>query len=115
MAAMDLMVGNEVIGMMIGIKRKYTAQKVISVALDGTAYIQNTGRPVTRYEIHCYCGTAEDRDKLDDASNFGNVVTVITRDGVEVTGYIEDSSLEWKEWVDRHGVAKFTLIQRYGV
>ena len=113
MAAMDLKVGNEVVGMVLGtLRRRYKAQKIIVTALDGTTYAQNTGRPITRYEVNCYCGTAEDRDKLDAGSNNGDVITVTTRDEVDVTGYVEEDSIEWKEWVDGHGVGRFILIAR---
>ena len=109
---MDIKVGNTVVGMLIAMKRRYTAQKIVNTAIDGTVYVQNTGRPITRFEVNCYCGTAEDRDKLDEGCNNGDVVTVTTRDDVEVTGYIEDDSIEWKEWVDGHGVGRFILIVR---
>ncbi|MBR5678671.1 MAG: hypothetical protein IKX20_11135 [Paludibacteraceae bacterium] len=113
MAAMDIKAGNTVVGMLLGnLKRQYTAQKVILTATDGTVYAQNTGRPIVRFEVNCYCGTAEDRDAVDDASNNGDVVTVTTKDNVDVVGYIEDDSISWKEWVDGHGVGKFTLIVR---
>ena len=112
MAAMDLKVGNEVVGMVLGLlKRKYTAQKIVNTALDGTVYTQNTGRPITRYMVNCYCGTEEDRNKLDDGCNNGDIITITTKDMVDVTGYIEEVSIEWKEWIDGHGVGKFTLIQ----
>lgn len=108
---MDLKIGNETIGMVLAIKRRPEAQKMMSIALDGTPYAQTTGRAIRKYVINCFCGTNEDRTKLDDACNEGALVTVITRDNTEVTGYIEEITLEWKEWIDGHGVTKFTLIQ----
>lgn len=114
MAVMDLKVGNDVVGRAIEFRRKDKAQKVINTALDGTAYIQNTGQPIIRYDVRCYCKTAEDRDKLDDGSNYGDLITVITADDESVTGYIEDD-IDWQqEWPDRHGVGHFKLIVKQG-
>ena len=48
----------------------------------------------------------------DDAANNGDIVTVITRDEVEVIGYIEDETIAWNEWIDGHGVGRFVLIKR---
>ena len=113
MAAMDLKVGNEVVGMVLGnLRRRYKAQKIVNTALDGTVYVQTTGRPITRFEVNCYCGTGEDRDKLDAGANNGDVITVTTRDLVDVIGYVEEDTIDWKEWVDGHGVGRFTLIVR---
>lgn len=112
MAAMDLKVGNTVVGQVLEFRRKYTAQKIVNTALDGTVYVQNTGRPITRYETRCLCRTAEDRDKLDEGANNGDIITVTTRDNDDVTGYVENNTIEWQEWVDRHGVGRFTFIQR---
>lgn len=109
---MDIKVGNTVVGMLLAMKRRYTAQKIVNTALDGTVYVQNTGRPITRYEVHCYCGTSEDRDALDDGANNGDVVTITTRDDVDVVGYIESETVDWKEWVDGHGVGQFVFIVR---
>lgn len=112
MAAMDFRVGNDVVGMVLGIKKRPQAQKITNAALDGTVYVQNTGRPIMRYEINVFCGTAEDRDKVDDAANNGDIVTVVTREEVEVIGYIEDETITWNEWIDGHGVGRFILIKR---
>lgn len=113
MAVMDIKVANTVVGMLLGnLKRQYTAQKVVLTATDGSVYVQNTGRPITRFEVNCYCGTPEARDAVDNASNNGDVVTVTTKDNVDVVGYIEDETVTWKEWVDGHGVGRFVLIVR---
>lgn len=112
MAAMDLRIGNTVVGEVLEFRRKYDAQKLINSALDGTVHTQSTGGPITRYETRCLCRTAEDRDRLDDASNYGDIITVTTRDNVDVDGYVENNTIEWQEWKDRHGVGHFTFIKR---
>lgn len=113
MAAWDLKVGNDVVGRAIEFRRKDTARKVINTALDGSVYIQNTGQPIIRYEVRCYCKTAENRDKLDNASNNGDLITVVINDNDSVIGYVEDDTINWQqEWPDRHGVGHFKLIVR---
>ena len=112
MAAMDVLVGNDVVGMALNIKKRPQAQKVLNSALDGTVYVQNTGRAILRYEVNIYCGTKADRDKMDDASNNGDIVTVVDRDEVDIIGYIEDDTITWNEWIDGHGVGRFVLIKR---
>lgn len=112
MAAWDLKVGSTVVGRTIEFRRKYTAQKVVNTALDGTTYIQNTGGAITRYEVRCFCKTAEARDKLDEGANIGDIITVTTIENEDVVGYVESPTIEWQEWTDRHGVGKFTMIVR---
>ena len=112
MAAMDLKVGSQVVGMILNIKRQPQSRKVMNTALDGSVYVQNTGSPIRKYQVDFYCGTPEDRDRVDDACNEGDVVTIITREEVEVEGFIEDQTIPWNEWVDGHGVGRFVLVQR---
>ena len=112
MAAMDLKVGNAVIGKALSTKKLPTAQKVVNTALDGTAYVQITGNPILRYSVNCYCATPEMRDAVDAASNEGAEITLIMEDSTEITGYIEEPTVSWKEWKDGHGVGRFTLIKQ---
>lgn len=112
MAAMDLKVGNSVVGKMLDIKRKYTAQKVINTALDGTVYVQTTGEKITRYVINVYCDTSANRDALDEAANTGAQITAIDRNSDSIIGFVEEDAIAWKEWADGHGVGKFTLIKQ---
>ena len=111
MAAMDLNIDGAVEGRVLNYKRQYTAQKIISTALDGSSYAQNTGNAITRYVVYVYCSTAAHRNALDSASNTCDIVSIIDRNGSEIRGYIEDEGIEWKEWVDGSGVGKFVLIK----
>ena len=108
---MNVKINDEIVGTALNVKKQDTAQKMLSIALDGTPYAQTTGSPIIRYIVDCYCGTATNRNKLDNASNQGALVTVSTRNDLEVTGYIEENTIDWKEWPDGHGVGKFTLVQ----
>lgn len=112
MAAMELKIGSTLAGVLLNITKKPTAQKVINTALDGTTYIQNTGYPIMRYDVDCYCATPENRELVDDACNDGSIITLTDRSGTEILGYIEENAVKWKEWIDGHGVGKFTLIRR---
>lgn len=112
MAKMDCKIGNDVVGKVLNYKHLPEAQKLINRALDGTVYGQKTGDAVQKYEVDIYCSTAARRSAIDSASNECTEVTIVLRDGItEVTGIIEDITIEWREWVDGHGVGKFTLTE----
>lgn len=111
MAARDIKVGGAVVATLLNATRKPTAQKVVLTAQDGTAYVQTTGYPIKKYEIACYCPTLADREAMDDACNEGAVVVITNEDETEISGYIEEKAVKWKEWRDGHGVGKFTLIK----
>ena len=110
MAIMDCKLGDTVVGKIAGYKAIPQAQKIISTALDGTAYGQKTGNAIHKYEVNVYCSTALNRTLLDFACQGCTEVTIILRNGLEVIGIIEEETIKWKEWVDGHGVGKFTLI-----
>lgn len=111
MAVMDLYVGSTVRGHVLNYKRKYEAQKKVTTALDGTSYVQNLGNAITRYQIDVFCSTESNRNALDSACNECDNISIVLRDGNEVIGFIEEEEIEWKEWLDGHGVGKFTLIK----
>lgn len=107
---MDFKVEGITIGTVLNAKRRFTAQKMVNTTLDGTVYIQSTGKPISRYEVYVYCGTPEDRNSLDKAANESASVTITLRDGAIVTGYIEEDEVTWREWIDGHGVGSLTII-----
>ena len=111
MAAMDVIIGEDVVGTCLNHKKTPTAQKVLNTTMNGSVYGQQTGDAIIRYEMIVYCPTKSDRDALDQASNQCGEITVILRDNTEVTGIIEDVTIEWKEWEDGHGVGTFVLIE----
>lgn len=111
MAAMELKVGSGVVGKVLNYRPVQVAQKVITTALDGTVYAQKTGDPVQKYVVDAYSPSAIYRGILDTACSRAEEVSFTNRSNVEIPGVIEEESIEWKEWPDGHGVAKFTLIR----
>ena len=112
MAAMDFIIGETVVGKVLNYKKKHTAQKVISTALDGTVYSQQTGNAHVRYEMDVYCSTSTNRNSIDSANDQCYPVQFIQRNGLQaVTGIIEEDTIDWKEWKDGHGVGHFTIIK----
>ena len=110
MAAMDFKVGTSVIGKCLNYRFRPQARKVISAALDGTVYAQSTGKRINKYEVDIYCATATTRALLAAANGYCSEVTLCDRSGGEHIGFIEEETLDWKEWTDGHGVAHFTII-----
>lgn len=104
----DLKVNGNTIATVLGCKKAYAAQKIVNTALDGSIYVQNTGKAVDRRLVHAFCATVDDRDDLDAASNDGATVTIEWR-GKTLVGYIAEN-VEWREWSDGHGVGVFTYL-----
>ena len=100
--------GNTVLGQTLMCKKQYNARNIVTVALDGTPYIQNTGTAENRRDIYIYCSTKDRRDKADNASNTGALITARWKNET-IYGYIEEN-IEWQEWRDEHGVGHFTLL-----
>ena len=111
MAAMDVNIGTVKVGTCLNYTKKPTAQKVINISKGGSVYAQQTGKPVKKYEVAIFCPTKENRDAIDTASNECIEITLESRDATEITGIIEDETIEWKEWEDGHGVGTFVLIE----
>ena len=110
MAIMDCKINDSVVGKVLNYKYLPRAQKIISKSLDGTAYGQKVGDATITYSVDVYCATASRRASMDNACSDCAEVTIILRTGVEVTGIIEEETIDWKEWKDGHAVGKFTLI-----
>ena len=104
-------VGNTATAVLLGAKVQYKPKSIISEALDGSVYIQTPAIATTRYEVNVYCDTPAKRDAVDGASNDGSLIKIDMLDGTQKTGYI-DGRVVWKEWLDGHGVGKFTMIAR---
>lgn len=100
--------GNKLLGTVLGFKQKYKSLKVTNTALDGTPYIQTTGKATERRDTSVFCDTPEKRINLDSASNTAALLDVTWRD-VQYRGYIE-GDITWNEWKDETGVGKFTLV-----
>lgn len=98
------------LGEVLACKRKFTAQKINAVALDGTPYVQTPGEAIQRREVHVYCDTYKKRDLMDTASNTGALLTWEWNNET-IIGYIETDPT-WKEWKDGHGVCELTVIVR---
>lgn len=110
MAIMDCKIDETVVGKLIGYKPIPQAQKIISTALDGTVYGQKTGEAINKYEVNVYCSTVSNRMLLDEACQECAEVTIVLRNEDEFVGIIEEDTIAWKEWIDGHGVGKFTLV-----
>ena len=104
----EITVNGNIVGRALGCKKAYSAQKIVNTALDGSIYVQNTGKPIDRRLVHAYCSTPESRYNLDSASNYGAAVT-IEWNGKTLVGYVADN-ISWKEWADEHGVGSFTFL-----
>ena len=100
--------GNTVLGTVLQTKQKYTSLKITNIALDGTPYVQSTGSAIDRREVYLFCPTVEKRNKTDEASNKGAIISVEWNEET-IRGFIEND-IEWREWRDGHGVAAFTMI-----
>ena len=101
--------GNDTLGIMLRFKYKPKALKISNTALDGTPYVQNPGKATDKRESAVFCDSYEKKHAMDEASNDGALLTVLW-EGTTVRGYIENDSINWKEWRDGHGVGQFTLI-----
>ena len=108
----EIKVGDRYCGTVLNIKNRPVAQKLIITALDGTAYNQTLGDAIKKYLIYCYCPTGDQRTVVDNACNDGDVVTILRDDEVYIEGYIEETTIEWREWKDMHGVGAFTLMEK---
>ena len=97
------------IGVVLGVKQAYEPQKIINTALDGTVYVQTTGKATDKKQVDVYCSTVERRNALDTASNEGALLTIDNWRGSRLLGFIE-KTVTWKEWKDGHGVGRFTYI-----
>ena len=97
------------LGIVLGVKKKLTAQKISTVALDGTPYVQQTGTAIDRRDVDVYCATLGLKDAVDSASNTGAAITLYPWMNQRIMGYIE-KDVSWKEWADGHGVGHFTMI-----
>lgn len=111
MAAMDFKINDSVVGKCLDYRYRPEAKKIISRANDGTAYAQSVGLPTRKYIVDVYCASGLARTMVDLASTSCAAVTFVDRKGSEHTGFIEDDTIEWKEWKDGHGVGQFTIIQ----
>lgn len=112
MASMDCKIGENIVGKVLNYKHLPKAQKIISTALDGTTYGQKTGDAIQQYSVDVYCSTEAKRNSIDLACGECTELTIVLRDGTtEVTGVIEDETVEWKEWEDGHAVGRFTLSE----
>ena len=100
--------GSTVLGTVLSATKRYTSLKITNIALDGTPYVQNTGTPVTRYDVYLYCETTEKRNAVDEASNKAAIINV-EWNGKTIRGYVEQD-VTWREWKDEHGVGAFTMI-----
>ena len=92
----------------LGCKQSYAPNKIVNTALNGTIYVQNTGKPIDRRLVHAYCESFSDREDLDRASNEGAALTIDWKDRT-LLGYIADN-ISWQEWKDGHGVGAFTFL-----
>ena len=101
--------GNTKLGDVLKCKKNYTPQNIITIALDGTPYVQTTGVATDKREVALYCDTEEKRILTDDASNNGALITVEYSEDITLKGYI-DGKITWREWRDGSGVGKFTLL-----
>lgn len=110
MAIMDCKIGDSVVGKVLNYKHLPQAQKIISTSLDGTVYGQKIGEAIEKYSVDVYCATATMRTQMDNACSGCAEVTIILRTSVEITGIIEEETIDWREWADGHGVGHFTLI-----
>lgn len=110
MAAMDCKIDDTVVGKVLNYKSLPQAHKIISLSLDGTVYGQKIGEATRKYLVHVYCATALNRTYLDLACSGCLEISIVLRTGLEVTGIIEEETIDWKEWTDGHGVGKFTLV-----
>ena len=111
MAAMDFKVGDSTIGKCLDYKRRPEAKKIISKANDGTVYAQSVGKPIIKYEVDIYCSTNLLRVMLETASANCSEVTLYDRNNSQIVGFIQDETIEWKEWRDGHGIGHFTIIK----
>ena len=111
MAAMDFKIGSAVVGKCLNYKFLPVAKKIISYALDGTVYAQSTGKATNKYEVDIYCSTSLGRAAVDTASLNCSEVILCDRGGAEHVGFIEEETIDWKEWKDGHGVGHFTVVQ----
>lgn len=111
MAAMDFNVGSVTVGKCLNYKAQYEAKKIISRANDGTVYAQSVGKPIQRFEVDVYCATALTRAFLETASFNCAEVTLYNRSNSPIVGFIEDETINWKEWKDGHGIGHFTIIK----
>lgn len=111
MAALDFNVGTTTIGKCLDYKQRNEAKKIISKANDGTVYAQSVGKPAVRYEVDIYCSTALLRAMVETASVNCSEVTLYDRNNSQIVGFIEEDTIEWKEWTDGHGIGHFTIIK----
>lgn len=108
---MDLKKDTTIYAKVLNAKRLFEARKIISTALDGSTYVQNTGKAITRYELDIYCATGTMRDMVDEACNEGDRLTLVFDNLDTIDGFIEDETIEWKGWKDGHGVSKIKFIK----
>ena len=112
MSAMDCKINGTDVGTVLNYKHLPEAQKIISKALDGTVYGQKTGDAVSKYSVDLFCSTKYKRESIDLACANCTEIIMTLRDGLtNVTGIIEEETVNWKEWVDGSGVGKFTLVE----
>lgn len=100
--------GSNILGVVIGFRRRFASRKIVNVSLTGMGYVQNTGMATERRDVHIYCDSYEKRNNVDNASNEGAVLDINWND-TTIRGYIE-KDVNWREWRDGHGVGSFTFL-----
>lgn len=107
--ATNLKIKNQIIGIVLGCSKAYEPNNINTLALDGTVYIQTAGAATAKRNVAVYCSDSAQRDRLDEASNNGDMIIIDNWNEKEIRGYIE-KSIRWRERKDESGVGKFTLL-----